>query len=263
MDFPKSTSLPLLMSSDGWTWIPPEETGHFWVGKDSDGLRWLVKFRGGFNAARERAFSVIAQALGVSCQSSTFVQVSKEYLPSQLENTEEALQLAIQLIDIHVPAYCSEDCPLKELNRRFETSPYDINLLKSSPIKHAMDMARGEILGMLCEMHEPPGYLFTADHSFVQIDNELMFSRDAGGNLWKSPWVQYEGAINPDGLSDAIRLCERLLSLDESVFAEAFRLPSGHRPSVGWSLSAEITKIRPRALAFLETATGATRQFLL
>lgn len=62
-------------------------------------------------------------------------------------------------------------------------------------VKHAIDIARGEMLEMLCEMHEPPGQLFTRDHVFVQIDNELMFSQSAGADLWDSPWVTDEGQI--------------------------------------------------------------------
>ena len=93
---------------------------------------------------------------------------------------------------------------------------------------------------MLCEMHEPPGRLFTADHSFVQIDNELMFSRSAGADLRDSPWVADEsGRMNAAGLNEATRLCEQVLSLPDTVFQEALRMPEEYNPRMVWSSAQE------------------------
>lgn len=109
---------------------------------------------------------------------------------------------------------------------------------------------------MLCEMHEPPGRLFTADHTFVQIDNELMFSRSAVAALSNSPWVVDDGGrIKGAGLNEAIHLCEQVLSLPDIVFRDAIRMPEGYNPQMIWCVRKEIDRIRPRARDFLKWAT--------
>lgn len=252
--FPKSLSLGPLLTSEEWSW-EPFGFSDFWIGKDRDGQCWLVKFRGGFRAVRERAFSVIAQALGISCQSSTFLTVPKDCPPflssqSAIDSTD-CCQLAIWLLDEHDHTKLCDPCPLRELNELWCQNPYDISVLRSSPIENAIDIARGEMLGMLCEMHEPPGWFFTTDHRFVQIDNELMFSSSAGADLHRSPWLQDEGGTKEAGLNEAIRLCEDILSLPEETFEEALRLPAGYRPKMCWNMRKQVSAIRPRARAFL------------
>ena len=110
------------------------------------------------------------------------------------------------------------------------------------------------MLGMLCEMHEPPGRIFTPDHKFVQIDNELMFSKSAGADLCDSPWVIEDSRIKKAGLELAVRLCEEVLALPDEVFLDADRLPPGYRPKMIWSVREEINQVRPRARRFLEKA---------
>ena len=254
MDFPLSRSLPPLLSPDGWTWHPPSDRLRFWVGEDADGTRWLVKFRGGFSAVRERAFSIIAQALGISCQSSTFLKVPLDCTPFRAGDAGDVHQLAILFLDEHEPGQPCDNCPLEALNRHWRDSPYDVETLRASPVRRIIDMARGEMLGGLCEMHEPPGHLFTRDHVFVQIDNELMFSEWAGANLWDSPWVTNNGQIKPHGLNEAARLCKQVQSLPDEVFQEALRLPPGYGPGMIWSVRREIDAILPRARKFLEKA---------
>jgi len=256
MDFPLSRSLPPLLSTDGWIWHPPSGRLCFWVGEDADGTHWLVKCSGGFCAVRERAFSIIAQELGISCQSSTFLKFPRNCPPFRSGDASDIHQLAILFLKEHEPRQPCDNCPLEALNRQWQGSPYNVEALRASPIADAIDMARGEMLGMLCEMHEPPGRLFTREHGFVQIDNELMFSCSAGANLWDSPWVTDDGRIKPCGLNEAVRLCEQVLSLPDEVFQEALRLPPGYRPRMIWSVRREIDAIRPRARTFLETAAN-------
>jgi len=253
LGFPLSQTLPPLLSSEAWIWHPPSGGLDFWIGEDADGVRWLVKFRGGFNAIRERAFSIIAQALDISCQSSTYLKVPQDCLPFRtVRHTSESTdvhQLAIWFLDEHEPPGQPCDfCPLEELHEL----KFDVEVLRTLPVAHAIDMARGEMLGMLCEMYEPPGHLFTRDHAFVQIDNELMFSRWAGARLWDSPWVKDDGRIRPSGLDEAVRLCEQVVSLADEVFQEALRLPKGYRPEMIWSMRREVNAVRPRAQSFLE-----------
>lgn len=253
MDYPSSRSLPPLITPDGWVWHAPSDWGKFWVGEDTDGRRWLVKFRGGFNAVRERAFSVIAQSLGISCQSSTYLKVPIDRLPIRVADLDDEHQLAILFLDEHGPREACEDCPLEGLDQEMNERPFDVEVLKASSVGNAIDIARGEMLGMLCEMHEPPGWLVTPDHKIFQIDNELMFSQSAGAELWDSPWVTYDGQINQSGLDEAARLCRQILELPDDVFSEAAQLPDGYRPEMVWSISDEIKRIRPRATDFLST----------
>ena len=259
MVFPSSLDLPELLNADAFTWTPPSDDLPFWTCLDTYGTRWLVKLRGGFCAVRERAFSVIAQALEISCQSSTFLRMpshleSWPFSPAGHESRDE-FQLAIWFLDEHLHPSLCDGCPLPTLNDQFQNLPYDVNVLRRSPVSNVLDWARGEMLGMLCEMHEPPGGLFTADHSFVQIDNELMFSQSAGADLRDSPWVVGDsGQMNSAGVNEAIRLCEQVLSLPDTLFREALRIPQGYNPRMEWSVSREIDRIRPRARDFLNWA---------
>ena len=259
MSFPPSRSLPPLLHADDLYWHAPTEDLHFWTCTDANGTRWLVKLRGGFCAVREHAFSVIAQALDISCQSSTFLKMPPRRkpwpIPAQTSGSTDVYQLAIWLLDEHPQPWHCANCPLPEINTQFARRPYDLDVLRQSRVTRLLDWARGEMLGMLCEMHEPPGRLFTASHAFVQIDNELMFSRAAGADLRDSPWVTDDAKrIRPSGLDEAIRLCEQVLSLSDDVYQDAVRMPEGYRPRNLWSVRKQIGLIRPRARDFLEWA---------
>lgn len=260
MTYPSSLDLPEQLNAEDLAWTPPSDNLRFWTGLDTNGIRWLVKMRGGFYAVRERAFSVIAQALGISCQSSTYLRMPSKPDPWPFSRasheSSDVCQLAIRFLDEHPhPSHC-DSCPLLTLNDQFRSRPYDVDVLRRSPVTNLLDWARGEMLGMLCEMHEPPGRLFTADHSFFQIDNELMFSRSAGADLRDSPWVVGEsGQINGAGLNEAILLCEQVLSLPRTVFREALATPEGYNPQMNWSVRREINHIRPRAQDFLMWAS--------
>jgi hypothetical protein len=218
------------------------------------GTRWLIKCTGGFRSVRERAFSLIAQELEISCQSSTFLKLPLDCPPFLSADATDLHQLAILFLDEHEPGELCDNCPLEEFRERWREKSYDVDVLNRSRIAHAIDIARGEMLGMLCEMFEPPGRLVTRDHVFVQIDNELMFYRRAGANLWDSAWVEENGRVKPSGLAEAIRLCEQILALRDEVFGEALALPCGYRPEMIWNLREEIDAIRPRAESFLRIA---------
>ena len=264
MSFPSTSDLPMLLNANDLSWKPPSDGLRFWTCRDADGTSWLVNLRGGFRAVRERAFSIIAQALGLSCQSSTYLRMPSHpdpwpSVPAMHESSDDC-QLAIWFLDEHPHPSLCDNCPLLTLNEQFKNRPYDVDVLRRSPVTNVLDWARGEMLGMLCEMHEPPGRLFTADHSFVQIDNELMFSRSAGADLRDSPWVVDETRrINAAGLSEAIHLCEQVLSLPDTVFREALRMPEGYNPPMVWSVRKEIDRIRLRARDFQKWATHQKR----
>ena len=257
--FPSSLELPELLHAEDLTWSPPSDRLRFRTCVDADGVRWLVKLRGGFNAVRERAFSVIAQSLGLSCQSSTYLRMPSHrerwpFEPASYES-DDACQLAIRLLDEHPHPSSCDDCPLPTLNAVCRHRPHDIEELKTFPVRNILDWPRGEMLGMLCNMHEPPDRLFTPDHALVQIDNEQMFSRHAGADLRDSPWVVDEsGRVSAAGLNAAIHLCQQVSSLPDAVFRDALRMPVGYRPEMLWSVRREIDRIRPRARDFLRWA---------
>ena len=230
----------MLLNAEALTWTPPSDDLPFWTCLDTHGTRWLVKLRGGCRAVRERAFSVIAQALGLSCQSSSYLKMPSHpnpwpFSPARHESSDDC-QLAIWFLDEHPHPSLCDNCPVLALNEQFRNRPYDVDVLRRSPVTYALDWARGEMLGMLCEMHEPPGRLFTADHSFVQIDNELMFYRSAGADLRDSPWVVDDGGrMKVAGSGDhatsgnAAARCEN--DIDTPV-AVALRRSVGHEPLV-------------------------------
>lgn len=247
-----SRSLPPLLTPDGWRWFPPNRRLCFWIGQDRSGTRWLVKCTGGFRSVRERAFSLIAQELGISCQSSTFLKLPQDCPPVIKHDACDPHQLAIVFLDEHDPEASCNNCPLEVLREHRQAEPYDVDVLKNSLVVNATDIARGQMLGMLCEMFEPPGRLFTRDHKFVQIGNELMFYRHAGANLLDLPWLWKNEKINPSGVSEAISLCERTLSLPDESFREALAMPPNYKPEMKWSLQKEIDEIRPRAKRFLQ-----------
>jgi hypothetical protein len=254
-----SRSLPLLLTPDEWRWLPLAHRQLFWLGEDKTRTRWLVKCRGGFRSVRERAFSLIAQELGISCQSSTYLKLPADSPPFLRGDATDTHQLAILFMDEHSVLEDCENCPLNELKEHWKDKPYDVDILNDSRVGNAIDIARGELLGMLCEMFEPPGRLFTRDHIFVQIDNELMFSKRAGANLWDSPWIEGEHGAKPSGLTLAIRLCEEVLSLPNDIFEKALELPPNYRPKMTWSLRKEIDAIRPRARRFLREAGALSK----
>jgi hypothetical protein len=127
MTFPLSRSLPLLLHACDWIWQPPSTDLRFWLGEDAENGRWLVKMRGGFYGVRERAFSIIAQALGISCQSSTFLKIPRKRSRSSasspdIRSAEDSYQLAILFLEEHANHYCGHGCALEELDSNWAVS---------------------------------------------------------------------------------------------------------------------------------------------
>jgi hypothetical protein len=262
LTFPSSRWLPPLLHAEHWIWHPPSPSLRFWIGEDAENRQWLVKMRGGFYGLKERVFSIIAQALGISCQSSTFLKIPRTRSrfgssSPEIRSVEDSWQLAIVFLEEHARRPCGDACLLEEFNRNWRCRPYDIDLLRASRIASAIDIARGQMLGMLCEMHEPPDCLFTREHAFVQIDNELMFSRSAGADLLESPWVvDANRRRRPSGIREAVLLCKQVLALPDEVYREAVPLPAGYRPKMIWNIKKEVSEIRPRAGRFLAWAAN-------
>jgi len=230
-------------------WAPFADGGHdVWIGTDRDGHDWLVKLRGGFRAYRERAFGIMAQHLGISCQSATFLTLAPDSAPLQQTPTAEPIQGAIRFLREHKPGDCGETCPLRDLNAAFEAADDNVAVLRGSSIDHAIDWVRGEMLGYLCDMHEPPGRLFTTAHEFVQVDNELMFT-NGSADLRECHWLKREsGAWSEAGIDEALRLCAAVANLPESVLARAAEIPDGFPVEIPWDVPELIRRLPAKAM---------------
>lgn len=217
--FPLISELPLIQHSKDWIWHRSDVGRDFWIGEDHEGSEWLLKVTGSFRALRERAFSVIAQNLGISCQSSTFLTLSPECEPQRNMQPDGSNQLAIWFILEHEAGCCGDTCPLRSFSKIFEDAHDAVIALRHSSVPNAIDWVRGEILGHLCDMHEPPGRLFTRDHKLVIIDNELTFAK-APADIWECEWLwTVDGEWSEPGLKEVRNVCEAVANLSDDVFA--------------------------------------------
>ena len=148
----------------------------WWIGTDREGRRWLVKMTGSSYAYREHVFALLAQRLGISCQSSTYLLVRSENAEPRLcTRCSEPYQLALWSMDEHSSQPCSWTCPLADIRGKgidFAT----IKRLSVSGLASFEDLVRGDVLGYLCGQFEPHGHFFLQNHEYVVIDNECMFA---------------------------------------------------------------------------------------
>ena len=148
----------------------------WWIGTDREGRNWLVKMTGSFYAYREHVFASLAQRLGISCQSSTYLLIQSEKAEPRLRSRcSEPYQLGLWLMDEHAAQPCSAICPWAEIHDR-EIDFATIRRSSVSGVAHFEDLVRGDVLGYLCGQFEPHGDFFLRNHEYVVIDNECMFS---------------------------------------------------------------------------------------
>lgn len=217
---PHMANLPVHLVAGDWTWTQLEEN---WVAVDHEGRKWFIKMRDSNRAYRERVFAALAQRLGISCQSSVYLTIPRN-APPMLNGTEwESHQLAIWFLNEHQASACSqEQCPLTVLKNLELNSEANLQTLLCSDVNHAIDLIHGGILGYLCGQFEPPGHLFTVDHRFVQIDNELMFASDPI-KLEDSQWLRF-----PSGRQCAKTVCAKLSELSNDELTGLARIPEGY-----------------------------------
>lgn len=248
-----SLRLEPFLICNGWDWHRLPKLGHdFWMGCDPTGQKWLLKNRGSFNAFRERAFSILAQSLDITCQSSTYLILSRDSLPAT--QGCELNQLAIMLLDEHDQKLCAKDCALNGLSRHLDFAD-----LKNAPIENLVDLARSEMLGYLCDMHEPPDSLFTIDHKFFSIDHELMFS-NCTADLADCRWfTNSDGTTSDDAKKAASDLSRAIIDLPGKLFEDAIDIPEGYSVEMHWDVSQKVRGLKQRAKAFLELAENRNR----
>lgn len=185
--FPKIIDLPTILNTTDWEWTPyrtPSFPSYdFWLGIDPDGNRWLTKLKGDFYAYRELVFARLAQKMGWSCQSSTFIQLAPQSAVV-LGRSAGEVHAAHWFMEEHTPGTCSSDCPLKLIINR---SGLTVDDLAGSRIAHLMDWPKSEIATCLFGGNELPGFLITTDHELIIIDSEQMFS-NAPCDLTETNW---------------------------------------------------------------------------
>lgn len=240
--FRKTISMLPMLSAHGWTWelryfpIPYYKgSKKFWVGTDPDGGEWLVKMRGCIGAYRERAFSIIAQALGILCQSSTFLLMPGGSEPilnggtSRFQNSK--YQGAIHLIEPHDNQPCNDSCPL----RGWRSGIHDVRVFEASGVTNSIDFARGSMLGHLLNQYEPAGLLFTKAHTFVQIDNEYMLHSGPVSSsqvLLESHWFKGEDSARIQAnMHCARKLCREITQLRDDILHAAAWMPETYKPA--------------------------------
>lgn len=256
MPFPFITELPRLLHADSWTWEPfssPNGLHHFWQGTSPDGTKWLVKMKGSFLAYREHVAAALAQALGLSCQSSSYLLLPSDSPPIRTAKSSTCFQLALWLLPEHNAANCIAECPLIDL-RGGCTHQVLFGRLRTSSVKHALDLVRSEILIYLCGATEPCDYLFTQPHEIVIIDNEPMFATNPT-SPYQSPWLEQATSDNLDdliGLSGD--LCERLCRLSDRTIESFLSIPDGYVVDEHWPIRPLVYAAREEARRFLKSS---------
>jgi hypothetical protein len=250
--FPPIKELPIMQYSENWQWTSCLSLGtDFWIAEDEDGRKWLVKLRGSFYAFRERTFSSIAQHLKISCQSSTFLKIPSGSEPLLGTRQASQNQLAICLIPEHIHGFCGDECPLRSYTETFSAADDKSAALNDSQIPNALDWARGEMLGYICDMHEPPDRLFTPNHEFVQIDNEMMFT-NAHADFWECVWLKSDqDEWSEVGIREAQKLCESVAALSDESIAGATEIPTDYVVEMLWDVPQMANSIRNRAASYL------------
>jgi hypothetical protein len=258
--FPQISELPPFLRTDGWSWekfdSPTGLGSDFWVGTDREGNRWLVKPKGSFDAFRERVFGALAQRIGLSCQSSVLVELSKGSPPlegrSHHDPYNERVHVALWLLPEHSRCWLGKACPVVTLFDHLQKKEDRVAAFLGSTVEHAVDWIRGDMMLYLCMAHEPSGRLFTPDHQFVLIDNEKMFS-SAAEHLEDCDWL-YDRERNPSAAATeiALDLCDRLSSVGDEDIETFCAIPSGFVVRQIWRIKPRVYRARKAARAFLK-----------
>jgi len=156
---PQISSIPPVINCEEWEWTPFESNTHlsdnFWIGKDKQGNRWLTKLRGSFYAYREIVFTRMAQELGWSIQSSSFIKLDK-HSANTLNKQEGEVHSAHWYMEEHQVGPCCFECPLEQLSQC--SSIEDVS---NSQVGHIRDLLKSEIAIYLFGANESCDKFFT------------------------------------------------------------------------------------------------------
>lgn len=234
MAYPRIDNLPLQVNAYNWIWSKMENS-RFWIGRDQDGTKWLVKGKGSFYALRERASAYLLQTIGVNSQSSAFVILPDDSLPVTDRPDIERYQLAILYIDEHGHSCMDEKkCPLKDLNGQFQKASKKVSYLETCPIKNIIDWVKLEVMACLCGANEPSDRLFSKDHIMYVIDNEQMFSGEPWNPITCTNWfdIEYDATMKI-----TLDLCQRLSDIEKRDIQLFTTIPEGYVVGELWPIS--------------------------
>ena len=248
--FPFIDDIPAVLDTTGWNWerlAAPHACSHdFWVGFDREGNRWLTKLRGAFYAYREIAFARLAQRMGWSCQSSSFLHLDRQSAKELGVSTSEA-HAAHWFMNEHAQSACSPECQFSFLlNRSVET----VDDLCGSEIEHLLDWPKSDFAACLFGANEPPGRLITIDHELVIIDSEQMFATGPctlDGTAW---WNRPDGSPSPTGRTLALEVCRNLCGLSAADVEDALTVPKGVSVHKKWPIAPKLKMSRKFAAEF-------------
>jgi hypothetical protein len=227
--FPAIADLAERFVAKDWTWSRPKPrpdlrfglAPNWWIGTDNLNGKWVVKMTGSNCAYREHVFASLAQKLEIFCQSSVYLTIPRKAPPLLCGIKPEPHQLALWFFEEHQRPCQKENCPLELLRGELNTEA-DLENFLGCGISHTIDRINGEVLGYLCGQFEPPGWLFTVNHEFIQIDNELMFA-SGPVDLYDCVWLKWSV-----GRRCAADVCRRLSEMPDSELLEFAIVPQGY-----------------------------------
>ena len=233
--FPCIDDVPPLLKTSGWEWKRYNPTAcDFWIGTDLDGSRWLTKLRGGFRGYRELVFARLAQRIGWSCQTSTFIELGDEAVRVFDKPEIERFHAAHWFMPEHPATACSTSCPMTLL---INPSIPSINELETFPISNILDWAKSDFAALLFGAHEPSGCFVTQAHEFVIIDSELMFHSGPQPLKWSSWWNKSDGTPSIRGRHLALEVCHQIAAFTESELDAFLRIPEPVEFEHLWSIA--------------------------
>ena len=248
---PKIADLPRGLISSDWKWRLPSgdeshRLKHGWrIGTDPQARQWLVKMKGSFYAYREHVFASVAQRLGISCQSSTYLVIDENSpVLRRPTGNAEPFQLALWFMDQHCADACSPACPCSVVigrDQNFEA----IVRAKNAGGADFDDMVRGDVLGHLCGQLEPHGHFFTRNHEYVIIDNECMFHDLPCLHMYS--WLDVPG-VRPV----IIELCRKFVDLADNELCSITSVPNNYIVSNGRNLLEDLCAAKKAAGEYLE-----------
>lgn len=245
------SELPPYASTLGWDWQRIENPGKsshgFWIGTDRQGNRWLTKLRGSFYAYREVVFGRLAQAMNWSCQSSMFIEMDLDSAKI-LGGRAGDVHAVHWYMEEHASSSCCVGCVLEPLLGREVRVIEDLLPCK---VQHLLDWPKSELAAYIFGGNEPPGRLITAEHDFVVIDSEQMFSTGPC-LLDAASWLVHpDGSPSLSGKALSIEVCEQISKLRDAVIAQALTVPSEIHIEYRWPIAPKLQQSIEFASAYV------------
>jgi hypothetical protein len=251
--FPYMVDLPPILSTRGWTWEPIKTPWHpshdFWLATDMDGNRWLTKLRGSFYAYREITFAKLAQAMGWSCQSSIYIKLDAESA-AIVGAVAGEVHAAHWFLDEHPMSQCGECCGMHQL---FDLKVRSVEDLEGIGIAHLNDWPKSQFAAYVFGANETSDMLFTAQHEFVIIDSEQMFSTGPC-RFEELRWLHGQtGDAYRKGVALAAETCADIANLTSVELTRALAVPQGVKIDQRWSIAPKIKQSIKFASSYLQS----------